>query len=178
MIDVLPFDLQLNIGSFLSISDVCAMRNVDTVRSKLFCDNDIWRGLYQSQFPLYEVGPKSVHNKKNTDCQVSTCVNVNHYLYLTIKKFGLREYGSFRKQYMKRIMTIDKRMIRSYAHLSVDVLGKRHRELEKQIHEKQKQINCLQRQQNRLKRARYLKSVGLANLYMCVLPKAVTVVTC
>jgi hypothetical protein len=166
MISNIPLDISAHICQFLDHHDVCYMMAVSKDHNLLMHNNHIWKMLYRRQFPIYCIGSQSKHNPSATgQCEGDVCTKTNHYKNLQRKTVNLRMYVNFQKQFIKRMHTIDKRMMRSYLTRTSQSTGFELQCNEEMIAGMKRKIGNLQRAQKRLKRVHKIKTIGLEIMY-------------
>lgn len=165
---VLPSDTLVMVGGCLDITDIVSLMIVSRRFNVIFKSNSVWRDIYQRIFPRKAIGPNSVHHSGGQgDCEgkEGRCTQILHYNNLKVVTEPIRKYSNFRQQYMKRLMTIDKRMIRNYIYLPIPVLNKRIGDVESQMRLKRKQLKNMEDQLQRLVRTKRIKTIGFDVLY-------------
>lgn len=159
-------DITVSIFQFLGVGDVMQLMTVNQYFSILSKSNVIWRQLYQRSFPSYIIGPESVHHNSSSEgCQGEVCSIVKHYSNLRKVYVASRKYANFRQQFVKRMMAIDKRMVRNYIGMCPDMISKKIQLIDKQMRVRHKQIEQMSEQRERLIRAKRIKLTGFDNMY-------------
>jgi hypothetical protein len=157
MIGKINGNLQMYIGEFLSSSDVCSLMLVCRIFRHNFESNMIWKVLYRRRFPIWIIGPSSIHSYPNVVLCDSPCLLLSHHTQLKEKKKGNREYVNFRRQYVRRVLTIDKRMLKPYVNLSHRTITVQIKMMEEQVKAREAQLTRAKRQCRRMRRVKRLR---------------------